>query len=115
MATLSSFNVAAGWDVRTSSDTFFPEDSHLMEIRTEVAIEASTETVWRCLTEDPDWGAWNPFIKRVEGVLAAGQKLKNTMEIPGQKPMTFKPTVLSAEPGKELRWKGRLLSSCLFS
>jgi hypothetical protein len=36
------------------------------------------------------------------------------MVLEGQKPMTFKPKVLRADPGRELRWLGRLLIPGLF-
>jgi hypothetical protein len=81
---------------------------------TAIQINAGPEKVWSVLASGPDWGAWNPFITRVEGELKVGAKLKNRLEMAGQKPMTFKPTVLKAEPGKELRWLGRVLIPGLF-
>jgi hypothetical protein len=81
---------------------------------TAVQINASPDKVWAVLASGPDWGAWNPFVVRVEGELKAGAKLKNTLAMTGQKPMTFKPTVLVADPAKELRWLGRVLIPGLF-
>lgn len=86
----------------------------MKEVITAIQINANPEKVWSILTAGPDWGAWNPFVTRVEGELKAGAKLKNTLAMTGQKPMTFKPTVLKAEPAKELRWLGRVLIPGLF-
>jgi hypothetical protein len=36
------------------------------------------------------------------------------IEPPGGRAMTFKPTVLAVEPGRELRWLGRLLAPGIF-
>ncbi len=51
-----------------------------------------------------------------ENVLAdaVGQQVTNTMQMKGQKPMTFKPTILKTDPAKELRWLGRLLFKGIF-
>lgn len=86
----------------------------MKQVETEVTINAAPDKVWAALAEGPDWGAWNSFITRVEGELKPGARLKNTLEMVGQKPMTFKPTVLKAEPGVELRWLGRVLMPGLF-
>jgi hypothetical protein len=84
------------------------------EIRTEIKINASPEKVWQVFTANADWAAWNPFITKSEGSFVVGQKVVNTMQMKGQKPMTFKPTVLKAEAAKELRWLGRLLMPGIF-
>jgi hypothetical protein len=86
----------------------------MKEVITEIQINASTEKVWEVLTANEQWYVWNPFITKSEGSIMVGHKLKNTMVMKGQKPMTFKPTVLRAEPERELRWLGRLLIPGLF-
>jgi hypothetical protein len=86
----------------------------MKQVETQIRIEAEPGKVWAVLASGPDWGAWNSFITRVEGELRVGARLKNTLEMVGQKPMTFKPTVLKAEPGVELRWLGRVLIPGLF-
>lgn len=57
---------------------------------------------------------WNPFIRRLQGEPRVGARLEVTMQPPGKRTMTFKPTVLAAEPGRELRWLGRVLLPGLF-
>jgi hypothetical protein len=86
----------------------------MKELITTIQINASPTKVWAILASGPDWGAWNPFILRVEGELREGARLSNSLAMPGRKPMGFKPVVLKAEPGTELRWLGRVLLPGLF-
>lgn len=51
---------------------------------------------------------------RVEGTPEVGTKLTVHMTPPGGRGMTFKPTVLAATPGEELRWLGKLGFGGLF-
>ena len=57
---------------------------------------------------------WNPFLRTAKGDLTPGSKLEVRIQPEGGTGMTFKPTVLKAEPGKELRWLGRLMMPGLF-
>ena len=50
---------------------------------------------------------WNPFIIKMEGVPAKGQKIKNTM-MNGDKPMSFEPTVTALEENHYFEWLGSL-------
>ena len=80
----------------------------MKEVVTEIEINASPEKVWQVFSANEQWSAWNPFITKSDGAIIVGRKITNTMEMKGQKPMTFKPVVLKAEAAKELRWLGRL-------
>jgi hypothetical protein len=84
------------------------------ELRHEIEIDAPRDAVWRVLAETDRYGEWNPFVRRLRGDLREGQKLEVEIAPPGGKPMTFKPTVLAASPGRELRWLGRLFMPGLF-
>ena len=53
-------------------------------------------------------------VRSAEGSLTPGSKLTVRLQPPGSKGMTFKPTVLKADPGGELRWIGHLLFPGLF-
>jgi hypothetical protein len=81
----------------------------MRELRTEVAIDAPPERVWRVLTDFGAYPEWNPFIRSIEGETRVGSQLKVRIEPPGARGMTFRPTVRAAEPARELRWLGRLL------
>jgi hypothetical protein len=83
-------------------------------IETSIAIDASADRVWRVLVDFPSYPQWNPFIKSIDGEAAAGNQLTVRLQAPGGMAMTFRPRVLAASPGRELRWVGRLLVPGLF-
>jgi hypothetical protein len=86
----------------------------MKEIHTEMEINASPLEVWDILTDFEQYPYWNPFIKKAEGKIQPGEQLTVHIEPPGGRAMTFRPEVLAAEPGKELRWKGKLMLPGLF-
>jgi len=86
----------------------------MREVVTEIHINASPAKVWAVLTANEQWAAWNPFITKSSGTIVVSGKITNTMEMKGQKPMTFSPTVLKADEAQELRWLGRLLLPGIF-
>ena len=83
-------------------------------IDTTIDIAASPSRVWSVLTDFAAYPQWNPFIVRIAGVPEVGGRLVVTIQPPGRKAMMFRPVVLAATPGVELRWRGRLLMPGLF-
>jgi hypothetical protein len=86
----------------------------MKELHSEIEIDASAERVWRILTDFASYPQWNPFIRRISGEPATGERLEVRLEPPGSRGITLRPTVLNAEPNRELRWLGRLLVKGLF-
>lgn len=84
------------------------------EIVTEVEIDATPGEVWSVLGNPGGYRDWNPFIVSMEGELVEGATLINTMRPQAGNVMTFRPTVLRAEPERELRWLGRLCLPRIF-
>jgi hypothetical protein len=78
------------------------------ELATEIEINAPPERVWGILADFAKFPEWNPFIREVSGKLEKGQKLKVTLRPSGGRSIKMSPTVLVAEPGKELSWIGHL-------
>lgn len=78
------------------------------EIRTEIEIDAPASRVWEVLTDIDGFQRWNPFVTRVSGDLRVGNTLRIEVHIPGGSNMKFAPTVLAADPDRELRWVGSL-------
>jgi hypothetical protein len=72
-----------------------------------IEIPAPLDEVWKVLTATDEYAAWNPFMTRLTGRLAVGERLVVTIR-PSTKSMTFKPTILALEPGRLIRWQGRL-------
>lgn len=83
-------------------------------LHTEIEIAAAPDAVWAILTDSARLSEWNPFLHRLEGGLTPGNTLTIELGTPGRKRMTFRPRVLRAEPGRELRWRGKLLVRGLF-
>ena len=75
---------------------------------TEIFIAAPPETVWALLTDPAEHAGWNPMIRGVQGRFAPGERPRLTMVTPQGSSMTFRPRILVADPGRELRWLGRL-------
>jgi hypothetical protein len=86
----------------------------LRRIETAIEIAAPPSAVWDVLVDFAAYPDWNPFIRLLQGEATVGARLEVTVQPPGGKPMTFRPTVLVAEPASELRWLGRVLMPGLF-
>ncbi len=84
----------------------------MKQITSEIQIEASPARVRELLTDFPSFPEWNPFIRKASGKPKEGERLE--VKIGSGKSMTFKPKVLKAEPGRELRWLGRVFIPGLF-
>ena len=85
-----------------------------LHLETSIDIDAAPEAVWAVLSDLPSYPSWNPFIREASGTLAAGERLDLTMQPEGGRAMRFRPTVLEAQPGRELRWLGRLVAPGVF-
>ncbi len=86
----------------------------MLELRSEIEIQASAERVWQLLTDFTSFPKWNPFIRRANGEIKEGARLEVYIQPSGAGGMTFKPTILKVEPNRELRWLGRLVMPGLF-
>jgi hypothetical protein len=75
---------------------------------TEIFIAAPPERVWELLVDPAAHVDWNPTMRAVEGRFVPGERVRLTMQTPSGGAITFRPDVLVAEPGRELRWLGRL-------
>jgi hypothetical protein len=81
----------------------------MKELHSQIEINASAERVWDILTDFASYPEWNPFIRRISGEVKVGERLEVRLEPPDGRGITLRPTVLSAEPNRELRWLGHLL------
>ncbi|PKB64597.1 MAG: polyketide cyclase [SAR202 cluster bacterium Io17-Chloro-G2] len=86
----------------------------MKEIRTEIDIAAPPEKIWGVLTDFASYPQWNPFMRTAQGEPITGNRLQVYLKPPDGMGMTFKPTVLNAEPSRELRWLGHLFVPGLF-
>src|SRR5258708_3879331 len=76
-------------------------------LQASIQIASTPQRVWAVLTDLPAYPRWNPFIISASGRVQVGATLTNRMhDATGNTTVT--PTVLVVEPGRELRWVGRV-------
>jgi hypothetical protein len=83
-------------------------------LRTEIEIPADADRVWAVLTDRAAYPEWNPFIVSSTGELVVGQPISNVLKDVDGKETAFTPELLVAEPGRELRWIGKLGAGGIF-
>ena len=83
-------------------------------ISSEIDIAAPPEAVWALLCDLGGYGAWNPFIRKAEGTLAVGRRLKLALQIPGGMKMRIRPRLTEVSETREIRWLGHLVIPGLF-
>jgi hypothetical protein len=86
----------------------------MKELASMVEIDAAPPTVWAVLTDFASYGEWNPVEVSMKGRAVEGTVLEHTSQLPGKKPMTFRPTIITAKPNEELTWKGKVLVPGMF-
>jgi hypothetical protein len=84
------------------------------QLHSDIVIDASPARVWEIVSDFDAYPEWNPFIRRIAGQMTVGSKLEAYLQPPGGRGMTFRPTVLAAEPERELRWSGSLVIPGIF-
>jgi hypothetical protein len=84
------------------------------QLDTNIEINASAGKVWKILTDFASYPQWNPFIRFASGEVKKGARLEVQLQPPGGNIIMFRPTVLVAEPERELRWLGQLLLPGIF-
>jgi hypothetical protein len=80
----------------------------MKHIESTVEIDAPPERVWSVLTDLAGFADWNPFILEASGELREGGRLSVRIQPPGGRAIGFRPTVTKFDPGRELRWLGKL-------
>ena len=78
------------------------------QLRTTIDIDATPGQVWQILTDLESYADWSPFIVEAAGTVRVGERLKNRMQSPGRKAMTFRPKVTVVDPGRTFEWLGYL-------
>ncbi len=76
----------------------------MKKYRSEVTIDASSDTVWAVLADGEKWIEWDPTLDRIEGTIADGEKIKVFSKLsPGR---AFPVTVTEFVPGRKMTWTG---------
>jgi hypothetical protein len=77
-------------------------------LHTEIEVNATPDEVWKVLTDREAYPSWNPFIVSSTGELKVGSTITNVLRDTTGKETTFTPELLAVEPGRELRWIGKV-------
>lgn len=85
------------------------------DIETTIDIHAPVADIWRILTDLPRYPEWNPLVVRASGSLVVGNRLDVAVRLPGRRPMSFSPILISLLTEREFRWVGTFGISALFA
>jgi hypothetical protein len=67
-------------------------------------IAAPPDAIWAILTDAPGYSSWDSGVVRLEGSVAAGEKLKVTSEVNPKR--AYPVRVTRFEPGRAMAWTG---------
>lgn len=70
-------------------------------------IDAPAPTVWGILVDTAAYPSWNPFVRRLEGRLAVGERITVAMK-PADDEQVLHPRVVEVDPGRSFSWLGRV-------
>ena len=70
----------------------------------EATIQAQPEAIWAILTDAPAYTQWDNGVKRLEGRIAPGEKLKITSEVDPKRAHPIR--VMDFEPARRMTWTG---------
>jgi signal transduction histidine kinase len=73
-----------------------------------IDINATPEQVWEALAGFDAYEGWNPFMLSISGDAEVGSKLRIVLAPPNGRRIVVSPSVVVADPGRELRWRGAL-------
>jgi hypothetical protein len=88
--------------------------AHTTVLHTEIEIDATPDEVWKVLADRAAYPGWNPFIISSTGDLLPGATITNVLKDTNGKETTFTPELLTVDPGKELRWIGKITPGGIF-
>jgi hypothetical protein len=86
----------------------------MRQVYRSVHIQAAPVDVWRVLADFGHYRDWNPFIREGHGEAVVGTTLTLRFFPAVGRPMAFRPTVLAAEEGRQLCWRGRMVLPGVF-
>src|SRR5260370_19260101 len=75
-------------------------------VATAIDVNAPPAEVGGVLGALSGYPEWNPVFREAVGTVAVGNTLTMKAYLPGRRPMSIKVKVVSADPGKEIRWTG---------
>jgi hypothetical protein len=83
----------------------------MRSVRTEIAIQAPVDVVWRVLIDVPGYNRWNPFLTYLGGAVQKGADLEFKISLPGAWSTKARTRVLTIDPLREFAWLGHFLNT----
>src|SRR5216117_3531780 len=80
----------------------------MLELRTDIEIDAPVERVWEVLTDFDRFPDWNPFIRRIRGDAQVGSRLDVFLGASATRGMRCRLLVAEVVRDRDLRWLGPL-------
>lgn len=84
-------------------------------IHTEIDIDASCQQVWDVLVDLPAHAAWNPFIRKISGVIGPGEQLHMEPRTDDGRDHAFDSVVTEFDDGKSFAWTGNVIHRLIAS
>ena len=86
----------------------------MLEVRSEIEIEAPASRVWTLFTDFQSYPDWNPFIVRALGQPRMGMELNIVIVTPEGRELRFSPRVVRLTQNSHLTWTSGLFVPGLF-
>ena len=83
-------------------------------ISADIVIDANAAEIWDTLADFGRYSEWNPFIREARGSAVPGERIVIRVHQADKRANTFKPRILAADPGRELRWRGHVIAPGVF-
>ena len=87
----------------------------MKELTTEIQINSSPQNLWKVITDFKNYHQWNPILQKIKGEPLIGNQLEIHLITVGGKKRIYHPKIIKITPNHELRWKGTLIISQIFS
>lgn len=95
----------------------FTQSQNVMEIRSEIDINAPSDKVWAAVTDINGWADNNSAINAASGKAAIGEMFSITMRgnEAGTDGPNYAPVITEFEDGKKLRWRAKMGAEIIFT
>ncbi len=86
----------------------------MKQVTSEIEILATPEKVWSVLTDFEAYPEWNPFVRKISGLMEVGRRFETVLQFGDRRPVTCSSLLLRMIPRRAISWKGTLGLTGLF-
>ena len=88
----------------------------MIQVKTEIEINANIEKVWKILTNFENWSTWNPIIAKAKGEAKEESSLNITMKTKeGKNANSYVANIIKVDNLKSLHWKAKMMAYFIFT